>query len=127
MRVFKPFNRPRSSKDESFIGAFMDKDVDVILTLFALGTRVTKSFLFRTIIGEWIEKNDEDPIEMVSKQVFDAWKHEGGVKFNFIVDFEKEVRKDLQEKGVPEKIQDKIMEGFYEHCVLDREQKRGTD
>ena len=119
MRVFKPLNEPRNpQKDESFVGAFMDKDVDVILTLFALGDRKTKSVLLRTIITEWIERNDEDPSEMVSKQVFATWEYEGRVKFNFIVDFEKEVLKDLQEKGISEKIQDKIMEGFYEYCVL---------
>ena len=124
MRVFKPLNEPRNTqKDEAFVGAFMGKDIDVLLTLFALGNRETKSTLLRTIIAEWIERNDGDPIELVSKQVFATWGYEGHIKFNSIENFEIEVRKDLQEKGISEKIQDKIMEGFYEHCVLKTKQK----
>ena len=106
MKVFK-LSSDNPGKTGKFVGFYIDKDVDEMLTLLSIGKGESKSSMLRKYIVSFI--SEENPISLVAKKAFIKWRDGSHIS---LTKFCGDIMDDLERKGIQDGTIKKIIEEF---------------
>jgi len=109
MRIFK-FTSDTRNQVGTFIGFHVDAPVDINLTLLSVGRQVSKSFLLRSIMDDWLK--GKDVIGVVAEQAYSVWQAQGEHWRPPLQEYKKGIQTELAAKGIPEDMINQIIKRF---------------
>ncbi len=113
MKVFK-LSSDNPGKTGKFVGFYIDKDVDEMLTLLSIGKGESKSSMLRKYIVGLVNK--QDPISLVARKASAIWLAGDKSGAGFVQD----IKGDLKSKGFQDSTVKKIIEVF-NRLIRDKE------
>lgn len=107
MAILQIKNDPSAERDEKLVGAMMPQQFVAYLSLYALSHGVPKSYVIREIFEDWYntvrnQHSEDELISLVSKQVMCTWQDTQNTTPITMVEFGRDLKRELYQKGLSE-------------------------